>query len=232
MFTFGSSSLLGDDRFSTFFGICFPILRMEWELLESAGNISEEVAICSFLPLTAVGYCCFLAPLFANIFLQQLQFNPGLWEGDISIIIKHMLATSPKEVNGEILTCLFWRLLGSFSKIAAETEPLVGDPFSYFDIYTFFLLFRHLICSLSFCRIRMRTGYAAFGICSSFLYPVQTMSSRNICLILLQNASSRHHTSSQSSLLMKVSRQCLLTSSSFCIIFAITNSSFCASVFS
>nr|XP_010318175.1 uncharacterized protein At3g06530 isoform X1 [Solanum lycopersicum] len=83
----------GDDRFSTFFGICFPILRMEWELLESAGNISEE-------------------------------FNPGLWEGDISIIIKHMLATSPKEVNGEILTCLFWRLLGSFSKIAAETEPL------------------------------------------------------------------------------------------------------------
>ncbi|XP_015069856.1 uncharacterized protein At3g06530 [Solanum pennellii] len=83
----------GDDQFSTFFGICFPILRMEWELLESAGNISEE-------------------------------FNPGLWEGDISIIINHMLATNPKEGNGEILTCLFWRLLGSFSKIAAETEPL------------------------------------------------------------------------------------------------------------
>lgn len=83
----------GDGQFSMFFGICFPILRMEWELLESAGNISEE-------------------------------FNPGLWEGDISILIKHMLATNPKEVNGEILTCLFWRLLGSFSKIAAETEPL------------------------------------------------------------------------------------------------------------
>ncbi|KAG5616550.1 hypothetical protein H5410_016374 [Solanum commersonii] len=83
----------GDGQFSTFFGICFPILRMEWELLESAGNISKE-------------------------------FNPGLWEGDISILIKHMLATNPKEVNGEILTCLFWRLLGSFSKIAAETEPL------------------------------------------------------------------------------------------------------------
>ncbi|XP_049395714.1 uncharacterized protein At3g06530 [Solanum stenotomum] len=83
----------GGGQFSTFFGICFPILRMEWELLESAGNISEE-------------------------------FNPGLWEGDISILIKHMLATNPKEVNGEILTCLFWRLLGSFSKIAAETEPL------------------------------------------------------------------------------------------------------------
>ncbi|KAK6794238.1 hypothetical protein RDI58_007691 [Solanum bulbocastanum] len=83
----------GDGQFSTFFGICFPILQMEWELLESAGNISEE-------------------------------FNPGLWEGDISILIKHMLATNPKKVNGEILTCLFWRLLGSFSKIAAETEPL------------------------------------------------------------------------------------------------------------
>uniref|UniRef100_A0A0V0J264 Putative ovule protein n=1 Tax=Solanum chacoense TaxID=4108 RepID=A0A0V0J264_SOLCH len=83
----------GGGQFSTFFGICFPILRMEWELLESAGNISEE-------------------------------FNPGLWDGDISILIKHMLATNLKEVNGEILTCLFWRLLGSFSKIAAETEPL------------------------------------------------------------------------------------------------------------
>lgn len=44
-FTFGSSpSLLGDARFSTFFATCFPILRMEWELLESAGNISEVVA--------------------------------------------------------------------------------------------------------------------------------------------------------------------------------------------
>lgn len=44
-FTFDSSpSLLGDTRFSTFFATCFPILRMEWELHESAGNISEEVA--------------------------------------------------------------------------------------------------------------------------------------------------------------------------------------------
>lgn len=83
----------GDGQFSTFFGICFPILRMEWELLESAGSISEE-------------------------------FNPGLFEGDINILIEHMVATNPKELNGEILTCLFWRLLGSFSKIAAETEYL------------------------------------------------------------------------------------------------------------
>lgn len=83
----------GDGQFSTFFGICFPILQMEWELLESTGNISEE-------------------------------FNPGIWEGDINRVIEHMVATNPKALNGEILTCLFWRLLGSFSKIAAETEPL------------------------------------------------------------------------------------------------------------
>ncbi|XP_075111294.1 uncharacterized protein At3g06530 isoform X2 [Nicotiana tabacum] len=82
-----------DTRFSTFFATCFPILRMEWELHESAGNISEE-------------------------------FNPGLWEGDIAGLIEHMDATNPKVLNGEILTSLFWRLLGSFNKVAAETGPL------------------------------------------------------------------------------------------------------------
>ncbi|MCD7468760.1 hypothetical protein HAX54_007198 [Datura stramonium] len=83
----------GDGRFSAFFGICFPILQMEWELLESAGNISEEI-------------------------------NPRLWEGDINRLIEHVAATNSKALNGEILTCLFWRLLGSFCKVATETEPL------------------------------------------------------------------------------------------------------------
>lgn len=82
-----------------------------------------------------------MSPAFANIYFKQLQFNPGLFEGDINILIEHMVATNPKELNGEILTCLFWRLLGSFSKIAAETEYLVSDPFSYFEIYIFFAFF-------------------------------------------------------------------------------------------
>ncbi|XP_060203327.1 uncharacterized protein At3g06530 isoform X2 [Lycium barbarum] len=122
----------GDGGFSSFFGICFPILRMEWELLESAGNISEE-------------------------------FNPGLWEGDIIGLIEHMVAANPKALNGEILTCLFWRLLGSFSKIAAEAEPLdknenwlccFRDLFVFIVSHTNHVFKNHLCNVVAKCKIQ------------------------------------------------------------------------------
>ncbi|KAJ8537126.1 hypothetical protein K7X08_035527 [Anisodus acutangulus] len=115
----------GDGRFSTFFGICFPILRMEWELLESAGNISEE-------------------------------FNPGLWEGDINGLIGQMVATNPKALNGEIMTCLFWRLLGSFSKVAAETEPLDKNEnwlCCFRDLFVFIVSRTHHIFKKHLCNV-------------------------------------------------------------------------------
>ncbi|XP_060203329.1 uncharacterized protein At3g06530 isoform X3 [Lycium barbarum] len=121
-----------DGGFSSFFGICFPILRMEWELLESAGNISEE-------------------------------FNPGLWEGDIIGLIEHMVAANPKALNGEILTCLFWRLLGSFSKIAAEAEPLdknenwlccFRDLFVFIVSHTNHVFKNHLCNVVAKCKIQ------------------------------------------------------------------------------
>ncbi|XP_059305010.1 uncharacterized protein At3g06530 isoform X2 [Lycium ferocissimum] len=122
----------GDGGFSSFFGICFPILRMEWELLESAGNISEE-------------------------------FNPGLWEGDIVGLIEHMVAANPKALNGDILTCLFWRLLGSFSKIAAEAEPLdenenwlccFRDLFVFIVSHTNHVFKKHLCNVVAKCKIQ------------------------------------------------------------------------------
>ncbi|CAN4080724.1 unnamed protein product [Withania somnifera] len=122
----------GDGQFSTFFGICFPILQIEWELLESAGNISEE-------------------------------FNPGLWEGDINRVIEHMVATNPKALNGEILACLFWRLLGSFSKIAAETESLdknenwlccFRDLFVFIVSRTNHVFKKHLCNVIAKCKIQ------------------------------------------------------------------------------
>ncbi|XP_059305011.1 uncharacterized protein At3g06530 isoform X3 [Lycium ferocissimum] len=121
-----------DGGFSSFFGICFPILRMEWELLESAGNISEE-------------------------------FNPGLWEGDIVGLIEHMVAANPKALNGDILTCLFWRLLGSFSKIAAEAEPLdenenwlccFRDLFVFIVSHTNHVFKKHLCNVVAKCKIQ------------------------------------------------------------------------------
>lgn len=142
-------------------------------------------------------------------YLTQSQFNPGVWEGDIDGLIEHMDATNPKVLNGEILTSLFWRLLGSFNKMAAETGPLVGDPFFVFTFYFFPAFWSADVFPVSICRISMRAGYAAFGNCLSLLYPARTMFLRSICVMLLQNAGSRHRTSSQSSLLMKVLRQIL-----------------------
>ncbi|KAM3340540.1 putative protein isoform X3 [Capsicum galapagoense] len=130
----------GDGRFSTFFSICFPILRMEWELLESAGNTSEE-------------------------------FNPGLWEGDINRLIEHMVGTNAKTVNGEILTCLFWRLLGSFSKIAAETEPLdknekwlccFRDLFVFIVPHTNHVFKKHLCNVVAKCKIQTSHFFSEF----------------------------------------------------------------------
>ncbi|KAK4436389.1 hypothetical protein Salat_0802600 [Sesamum alatum] len=83
---------MGVGQFSVFFDSCFPILKNEWEMLESMG-ISTE------------------------------QFKNRILDGDCRRILDD-LGIDVKDLNAEILACLFLRLSEAFIAAASEDVSL------------------------------------------------------------------------------------------------------------
>nr|GMD68865.1 uncharacterized protein At3g06530 isoform X1 [Ipomoea batatas] len=83
------------DQFLTLFNTFFPILKTQWELLMS----SEDV-------------------------LSASRFNLGMLDGDHKGFLECMNGTKIKELNADMLICLFWRLLEAFILKAPEDVSL------------------------------------------------------------------------------------------------------------
>ncbi|XP_022872922.1 uncharacterized protein At3g06530 isoform X3 [Olea europaea var. sylvestris] len=81
-------------QFSVLFDSCFPILRKEWGMLESVGISSEQ------------------------------QSNRRILDEDCIRILEHVSDTNIKDLNVEILACLFWRLLEALIATAPEDASL------------------------------------------------------------------------------------------------------------
>ncbi|CAH9069155.1 unnamed protein product [Cuscuta epithymum] len=78
------------DQFLTLFDTCFPILKSHWDLLKSSGDD-----------------------------ISASEFNSGM-DGGHKGFLEHMDETKIKELNAEILICLFWRLLEPFIAMGSE----------------------------------------------------------------------------------------------------------------
>ncbi|KAL8051037.1 hypothetical protein ABFS82_06G118900 [Erythranthe guttata] len=96
-------------QFYTIFDSCFPILKNEWEKLESLG-ISAEQSGKRIVDVDCEG----------NLDVDC----KGTIDVDCKGILNDLLDTDIKDLNAEILSCLFWRLLKAFIAIApADLSP-------------------------------------------------------------------------------------------------------------
>ncbi|KAL7147600.1 hypothetical protein ABFS83_06G118300 [Erythranthe nasuta] len=95
--------------FYTIFYSCFPILKNEWKKLESLG-ISAEQSGKRIVDVDCEG----------NLDVDC----KGTIDVDCKGILNDLLDTDIKDLNAEILACLFWRLLKAFIAIApADLSP-------------------------------------------------------------------------------------------------------------
>ncbi|KAK6121966.1 hypothetical protein DH2020_044289 [Rehmannia glutinosa] len=92
-------------RFSAFFDSCFPIVKNEWEMLESLG-ISAE------------------------------QSKKRILDGDCKGVLEDLYDTDIKDLNAEILACLFLRLSEAFIATAPEDVALVGYSSHFSKLYS------------------------------------------------------------------------------------------------
>ncbi|GFP80107.1 uncharacterized protein at3g06530 [Phtheirospermum japonicum] len=86
---------MGVGRFSEILDSCFPILKNEWEMLESLG-ISAE------------------------------RSKRRIVDGDCKGVLKDLHDTDVKDLNSEILACLFLRFLEAFIETAPDDVASVG----------------------------------------------------------------------------------------------------------
>ncbi|KAK9059672.1 hypothetical protein SSX86_020376 [Deinandra increscens subsp. villosa] len=83
-------------QFFALYESCFPVVTKEWEKLESAGfGVSIE------------------------------ESNRKLLDNDCKAFLDHIHGMKLKELNAEILICIFWRLLDAY--IAASCEDVTKD---------------------------------------------------------------------------------------------------------
>ncbi|KAI3471008.1 hypothetical protein Pfo_027671 [Paulownia fortunei] len=120
-------------QFSAFFDSCFPILKNEWEMLESQG-ISAE------------------------------QSKKRVLDGDCKGILEDLLDTDIKDLNAEVLACLFLRLSEAFIATAPEDVALdmkgkwvstLQDLFIFFACHSKDAFKKHLEYLFTKCKISL-----------------------------------------------------------------------------
>ncbi|RAL52010.1 hypothetical protein DM860_016508 [Cuscuta australis] len=100
------------DQSLTLFNICFPILKTQWEMLKSSGNVTSAS-----------------------------PFNVDT-DGGHKRFLERMDVTKIKELNAEILVSVFWRLLETFISNAPEDVLLDKNEkwvCSLQDLHVFFM---------------------------------------------------------------------------------------------
>ncbi|KAK6117849.1 hypothetical protein DH2020_048412 [Rehmannia glutinosa] len=120
-------------RFSAFFDSCFPIVKNEWEMLESLG-ISAE------------------------------QSKKRILDGDCKGVLEDLYDTDIKDLNAEILACLFLRLSEAFIATAPEDVALdmkgkwvstLQDLFVFFVCHSKDVFKKHLEYLSTKCKISL-----------------------------------------------------------------------------
>ncbi|XP_059627802.1 uncharacterized protein At3g06530 [Cornus florida] len=120
-------------RFYALYEACFPVLKMEWKVLKSEGiGASLEEA------------------------------NTRVLDRDCKTFLNQLVGTNCKELNADILICLFWRLLEAFVSAASPDDSLGHNgkwACTLHDLFMFFaasqskhVFKKHLHCLVGTCK--------------------------------------------------------------------------------
>lgn len=116
----------------TLYDSCFPILKTEWEVLESGGNVDAE------------------------------ESNTIMLDRDCKAFLDHLSDTNLKDLNAKILMCLFWKLSEAFITIAPEDVSMdenwkwvctLQDLFVFFASQSKPVFKKHLNYFVTKCKI-------------------------------------------------------------------------------
>lgn len=133
-------NMLDCGQFFALFEASFPLMKTEWRMFESGGDVASVKEVC--------GVCCywmvFYASLYFNISLLSIfsscafllhwplvllfiwQFDARMVLGDCKAFLDQLFDNDPRRLNANILICIFWRLIDHFISKAPKDLFLVG----------------------------------------------------------------------------------------------------------
>ncbi|KAK2994684.1 hypothetical protein RJ640_026163 [Escallonia rubra] len=112
---------------------CYPVLKTEWEALESAGNV-----------------------------ISAEEFNTNLLDRDCKTFVDELFNSNIKELNSMLIVCLFWRLLEAFIRTTSENISMdengqcvsaLQDLFVFFATHSKLVFKKHLDYFVTKCKI-------------------------------------------------------------------------------
>lgn len=176
-------NVLDHGQFFALFEASFPLLKTEWRMFESGGDVASVKEVhgvyrCwlyfyislyfNISLLNIFSSCAFLLP-WHLVLPNNWQFDTRMVLRDCKAFLDQLVDSDPRRLNANILICIFWRLIEYFISKAPKDLSLVG--ISIFCDLFFCFVFLIFLCVFVFLFLKFENCPAVcyFWLCSWIL---------------------------------------------------------------